>query len=440
MKPWLLLLFAVFSTAVSANEKKPNIILVVGDGMGMEYIAAYRHFGDDRSTETVEPTLFDQWLVGTASTEPDGLDLVTDSAASATALAAGVKTYNGAIGLDINKQPVETLLERTKVHGYNTGLVATSQVNHATPASFAAHTESRNNYAEIANQYFDNRHREMPYIDLIMGGGRQYFIREDRNLVEEFRRAGYQYIDTLESLDKLSKLPALALLADDGMPHAIDSDVSNRLAQMTSKALQLMGSDKPFFLLVEASQVDWCGHANDIACAMAEMTDAEKTLDIIRRYIDQHPDTLVVVTADHSTGGLSMGARGHYRWSPLAIRGVKASAGVIAGQLINGGDTWISFWKALTSIPLDSQSSKRLQNAIDDVLRGKNDAQKAAAIAALKKQVLATIDAASGTGWTTTGHTGGDVPVMAYGKHSDIFRGHGHLTHFAERLFSLLPE
>ena len=141
------------SSPVKQSTTSPkNIIMIVGDGMGPAYTTAYRYYKDNPHTEFIEETVFDRHLVGMSSTYPARVSgFVTDSAAAATALATGVKSYNGAIGLDANKQPVETVLERAKKHGKKTGVVVTSQVNHATPASYLAHNEHRKNYNAIAD-------------------------------------------------------------------------------------------------------------------------------------------------------------------------------------------------------------------------------------------------------------------------------------------------
>jgi alkaline phosphatase len=134
-----------------------NIIMVIADGMGPAYTTSYRYFNDDPATETIEETVFDRLLVGSSSTYPARVSgFVTDSAAGATALSTGYKTYNGAIALDVNKNSVETVLEFAKQQGKKTGVVVTSQINHATPASYLAHNESRENYNAIADSYLDD--------------------------------------------------------------------------------------------------------------------------------------------------------------------------------------------------------------------------------------------------------------------------------------------
>lgn len=364
---------------------------------------------------------------------------MTDSAASATALASGIKTYNGAVGVDASREPVETLLERAKRRGYQTALVVTSQINHATPASFAAHVESRKQYNEIADQYLDRRFNGRPWVDILIGGGRKYFEREERNLVHGFQALGYEYADNFTELMQLSSAPALALLADKGLPYAIDQAPHNRLEMMTTKALELLSEERPFFMLVEASQIDWCGHENDIACVMAEMADAEQSLKQISDFIATRPNTLLLATADHSTGGLSMGFDGQYQWRAEVVRRVRASAPAIARKLMAAEDQWRETWQALTAIDLDEQTAAEGQQLLDQIARAETGKERRLAIAGLERAIRRAIDRASQTGWTTHGHTGGDVAVMALGAGAENFAGHQDNTDLARQLFAFLP-
>lgn len=139
------------------------------------------------------------------------------------------------------------MLEIAKEQGMTTALVATSQINHATPASFAAHNESRRNYDDIANDYIDNKIAGKLPVDLMLGGGTEYFIRDDRNLVDEFKQAGYQYGDDIQNLGQITQVPAIGLYAPKGLPFALDENPT-RLKQLTSKAFDLLDgqNDKGF--------------------------------------------------------------------------------------------------------------------------------------------------------------------------------------------------
>ncbi|MCB5225805.1 alkaline phosphatase [Alishewanella sp. 16-MA] len=422
----LLPVIAFASTAASAAPK--NIIYMIGDGMGPAYLTAYRYYQHE-GEHPVANTIFDDLLKGTASTSPDDDTLVTDSAAAATALATGVKSYNGAISVNRQHIPIGTMMQLAKHQGKANGVVASSQVNHATPASFLAHNISRQNYNQIADMYFDYRINGKPVADVILGGGTQFFIREDRHLVNEFKNEGYQYIDNWQQLDSLTRAPALALMADVALPAALNATEPRQLETLTSKALQLLSpAEKGFMLMVEGSQIDWCGHDNDIACAMAEMDDFANAIAVAKAYVDANPDTLLIITADHETGGMSLGAAGKYLWLPEVIKGVSATGRKIADELNAAPDdnTALARWLALTKIQLTKEEQQQLLAA-----RGKE--QKA-----LREVAVKLVAQYSYTGWTTGAHTAVDVPVMAYGKNSEDFHGFMDNTDIAKQLIKYI--
>ena len=429
MKRLTTLLVALFCQSVLAANIPKNIIMIVGDGMGPAYTTAYRMFADDPSTAKVEQTVFDRLLVGMASTHPDmDTGYVTDSAASATALSTGVKTYNGAIGVNTKKAPVQTVLELAKMKGLKTGVAVTSQINHATPASFGAHNASRHNYDEIADSYFDDKIADQFVLDVMLGGGWKYFIRDDRNLVNEFKAAGYQYIDELSQLKNVATdKPLLGLFADSGMPWALDSKDHLRLPALAKAAIRQLENDQGYFLLIEASQVDWAGHGNDIGSAMAEMHGLAVTLEWIEQYLEKNPDTLLVTTADHSTGGLSVGANGIYNWTPKWLKNLKASNSEIAKQLVKSKDRG-----ALASELLGFELTKEELVSLTEI--------ESEDTRAFYKAVSKILDQRTSTGWTTTGHTGVDVQIFAKGKGSERFIGYMDNTAIAKTIFELLKE
>lgn len=433
-----------------AEAAPKNIIFMIGDGMGPAYLSAYRYYQDNPSTKAVESTIYDELWVGVASTYPDDDTIVTDSAAGATALATHIKSYNGAISVNHQHQPLTTMLEIAKAKGMHTGIVATSQINHATPASFMAHNKHRKNYNEIADDFVDNKVSGKFVADLMFGGGTQYFLRKDRNLVEEFKQAGFSYADNWQDLTKLSKLPAMALLAPVGLPSALDNPVAHPLQTMTEKALQLLTpSEKGFVLMIEGSQIDWCGHANDIACAMAEMDDFAKAIRLAKAYVEAHPDTLLVITADHETGGLSLGSEGDYAWNTQVIKGVKHTATEISRQLMQTTAAEVpALWKTLTGIELQATELEKLQLALaaakqavgDQPLTNLDGLSKPQekALLALQAAVKAPINHYSRTGWTSGAHTAIDVPVLAWGKNRTDFAGFQDNTDIAAKLIGYI--
>lgn len=427
MRIILIILAIATAFGATAQDNPKNIIMVVGDGMGPAYTTAYRYFADKKDSAVIAETVFDRALVGMASTYPARQSgYVTDSAAGATALSTGVKTYNGAIAVDTDKKPLLTVLEWAKKQGLKTGVAVTSQINHATPAGFTAHNDSRRNYDAIADSYFDDKVDGKFALDVMLGGGWKYFIRDDRNLVDEFKAAGYQYVDTLDALNSApTGKPLMGLFGDEGMPWALDTPNNLRLPTLAKNAVKHLENDKGFFLLIEGSQVDWAGHANDVSSAMAEMHDLALTLEWLESYVATHPDTLVVVTADHSTGGLSIAANMKYEWNPEPIKGLSASLQTISERM-SKSDTPISVAETLLGFSLEADEKAQLSKVDIGDTR------------AIFRALAHIVDLRTNTGWTTTGHTAVDVQVFAMGKWAEQFAGHVDNTEIPKTVFRLL--
>ncbi|WP_430788322.1 alkaline phosphatase [Virgibacillus flavescens] len=413
----------------SNNGKAKNVIVMIGDGMGPAYTTAYRYMQDNPETPVMDKTIFDKHLVGMASTYPeDTEENVTDSAAAATSMAAGIKTYNGAIAVDNDKKPVGTVLEAAKQKGMATGLVATSQVNHATPAAFGAHDVSRNNYNNIADDYFDDKINGKHKVDLILGGGTSYFDRQDRNLIKDFKEDGFNYVTTTKELQENENAQLLGLFAPVGMPKAIDREESTpSLSEMTSEALEQLSKDKDgFFLMVEGSQIDWAGHANDSVGAMSEMDDFAKAFEKVVEFAKKNGHTQVVVTADHSTGGFSVGRDGNYNFNPELIKAAKRTPEFMAQEIADGKAVEDVLSKYVTFDFTDAEMSSIKEAA------SKDDFDK------LYSTIAEVFNDRAGVGFTTSGHTGVDVPVYAYGPKSEVFSGFIDNTDIAGEVFEFL--
>ncbi len=430
-----------FAPIIATEYLPKNIIYLIGDGMGPAYTSAYRYYSDNPQTQRVDKTIFDKLLVGMSSTYPDDDTYVTDSAAAATALATSYKSYNGAISVDHQGGSFPTLLEMAKAQGKTTAVVVTSQINHATPASFLAHNQSRRNYDQIADSYLTNLINKRPVADLMLGGGSQYFARDDRDLTLEFQEYGYQYIDSLNDLNSIEKLPALGLFAPKGLPSTLESQDPLHLTTMTRKALALLSDqDAPFVMMVEASQIDWCGHSNDIVCAMNEMHDFANTLSLVKHYVDSHPDTLLIATADHSTGGLTLGRDGTYQWQGQLLHQVHSLPSSIAKQIVetpevlNDLPSFTRFIRPHISIDIQPKKLDFLRSRLNSLL---SHHQPTKELADILKQA---IDKLTYTGWTTGGHDAIDVPVYAYGKGALYFNGHKDNTEIAATLIQMVQD
>lgn len=414
----------------NAKGKVKNVIFLIGDGMGQSYTSAYRYMKDEPSTPVMEKTEFDKYLVGTQMTYPeDESQNVTDSASAATAMSAGVKTYNAAIAVDNDQTEVKTVLEQAKELGKSTGLVATSEITHATPAAFGAHDISRKNMDAIADDYFDEMINGQHKIDVLLGGGLTNFVRENRDLTKEFQDAGFGYVTNREGLlnDKHDQL--LGLFADGGLDKAIDRKPETpSLEEMTNAAIERLSKNKEgFLLMVEGSQIDWAGHDNDVVAAMSEMADFEKAFKAAIDFAKKDGNTLVVATADHSTGGFSVGANGEYNFDVTPIKAATRTPDFMAAEIAAGADPEETL-KKYVSLDFKEEELKSVKDA----------AAAAKDVTEIDNAIEKIFDTRSFTGWTTGGHTGEDVPVYAYGPGSELFAGLIDNTQNAEIIFDLL--
>lgn len=280
-------------------QNPPRVILFVADGTGIAHWTA-GVLADPAMALWRFPVV---GLVDTRNIE----DKVTDSAASATAYATGVLTFNRFIGMGPDSVALETVMERAARRGMATGLVATSSIVHATPASFAAHVTDRAEYEEIAAQMAASP------VNVLLGGGRAYF---DPDLREDGENHLAPLASSRQRVTSAAELEAAAgsdvsglvgLFAENAMP-AADERRSPTLAEMTTAALAVLDRDPDGFLLVvEASQIDWLAHDNQPFSRVAsEVLDCDAALKVALEYADLHPDALVVVVADHETGGTSV--------------------------------------------------------------------------------------------------------------------------------------
>lgn len=304
-----------------------NVIYIQGDGMGIGQREFLRLATVGPKGELKMNSLPVAGLVHTSSVDPD--EAVTDSAAAATAFATGVKSYNGAIAVDAKGRPVTTVLERAKRAGKATGLVTTSQVTDATPAAFAAHVKDRSDQSEIASQYLE---RTRP--DVILGGGEDFWYpagdpgafpdhpakdpsEESKgtrgDLVERARQLGYDYVTDAAGLKASTSKRILGLFANEemfehrneGQGGSYDPVVS--LPTMAKKALDVLDDDRQgFFLVIEEEGIDEMAHHNNAHLLLKAGKALDATVAVALEFQKRHPDTLILVTGDHETGGLAI--------------------------------------------------------------------------------------------------------------------------------------
>jgi len=295
----------------TSRQQGRAIILFVGDGMGEGQRTAARWSAVGQDGLLVMDALPVSGWSRTASADSQ----VTDSAAAATAIATGVKTNNGLLALDPHGNPLTTILERAQARGMAVGLITTVQMGHATPAAFASHWPGRDPMTEIVGQMLAHR------VDVMLGGGEDDFLpvgkrgcysgtghRDDgRNLIAEAVGVGYTYVCTsgaLTAMNPISTTRLLGLFADGSMPRPF----SPSLADMTQKAIAILARDPDgFFLMVEGGQIDWACHDHDAAEAISDTLGLDEAVAVAQAYASAHPGTLIIVSGDHETGGMTVG-------------------------------------------------------------------------------------------------------------------------------------
>ncbi len=272
-----------------------NVILLIGDGMGLAQLSTAYYYGDSTPNFSRFP------VVGLHQPQPSGAK-ITDSAAGATAFSTGFKSFNSAIGVSADSSAQETLLEIAASMDKKTGVIATSSITHATPASFFAHVVNRNFHEDIALQFVNAP------VDFAAGGGYQYFCNrsDSLNLLDSLSAKGMQWDTTSLTTDMNPESRYAFLLGPDSL-HSMRGGRGNFLPEATADAIDFLSTDTDgFFLMVEGSQIDWGGHANNAEYIITEVADFDQTLGAVLDYAEQDGNTLVVVTADHETGGFAL--------------------------------------------------------------------------------------------------------------------------------------
>lgn len=287
------------------NEKVNNIIFMIGDGMGLGHVSMLQLEGK------YQPTAFDRAqniaLIKTYSVN----NRVTDSAAAGTALATGHKTNNSTLGQLPDGTPLESITTKAKNKNYGTGIVVTCYVQHATPAAFYANVESRGDNDGICDDFTKRDY------DVMFGGGlryfKQYYEKRNKDYNKELAALGYSLHTDLSKLGSIpSEGKVLGLFADGDLPAATSGKRDGYLANATQKALDILtnnakkNKNKGFVLMVEGSKIDGESHSRNPQGILAETRDFAAAVDVAMNYADTHPGTLVVVTADHETGGMSI--------------------------------------------------------------------------------------------------------------------------------------
>ena len=298
----MLIVLVVFISGCNSESKSKsgnstpgvkNIILFIGDGMGVAQLYA-------GMTVSAQPFNLEKFPYSGFSKTYSADNYITDSAAGGTALASGEKTNNGMIGVKPDSTAVSSIMEIAKKNGLATGVVSTSAITHATPASFVAHNSGRGNYEEIAEDFLNGS------VDVFIGGGEDHFRnrKDGVDLTAKLKELGFDVVFTPDDMKKSGSVKLAALLAKEHMPKVTEGR-EGLLGEMTLKAIEtLRKNEKGFVLMIEGSMIDWAAHENNLEYVAAEMIDLDQAIGTALNFASGDGNTLVVVTADHETGGM----------------------------------------------------------------------------------------------------------------------------------------
>ncbi|PVU99722.1 hypothetical protein BB559_000444 [Furculomyces boomerangus] len=454
-----------FKATSDISSKEPiNVILMISDGFGPASQTMARQFKQKIFNLPVSwKSPLDDILVGSSRTQSSS-SLITDSAAGATAFSCGIKSYNGAIAVDDIKRPCGTLLEAAKLKGMKTGLVATSRITHATPGSFSSHVVNRD-MEDLIAEYQIGNYSLGRVVDLMLGGGKCHFLpstvqgscrADTRDLLLEAKQNGFSLINSLSDIKQTSnseqQLPLLGLFSSSHMNYEIDRDTSNEpsLSEMSEKALELLSksskaSGKGFFLMIEGSRIDMAAHSNDPSAHVRDILEYWESIDVVRKFIDKNPNTLLISVSDHETGGVSVARQlgteyPEYLWKPHVINRVKRSNEFISGKLLNfipsnntQDDPAIQKQNFVKNIVLDSWMG------VEDYTTSEFESLLYTNKSEVLRQSLSDIvSKRAQVGWATHGHSAVDVNLYAYGHNSHKLHGNVENTDIGSFISSVL--
>lgn len=444
-RTFYLILFLMLASLMQAQQAK-YVFYFIGDGMGVNQVnGTEMYLGELEGNIQAKPLLFATFPVTGMATTYSLTNSITDSAAGGTALATGSKTYNGALGVDIDGNPLVSIAERAKKSGYRVGVTTSVSVDHATPGAFYAHQANRSYYYEVALDLTKSG------FDFFAGSG---FLKphtnKDKQEVPEIlpiiEEAGYTVARGVEEYRaKAATAKKMLLIQQEGadpasLPYAIDQKEGDlTLKQITESAVDFLtkGSSKGFFLMVEGGKIDWACHANDGATTFKEVIDMNEAVKVAYEFYKKHPkETLIVITADHETGGLGLG-NSDYTLNLKVLASQQQSLDGLSRSITDlrkdENASWekakallteqMGFWK---DVPLTWKQERRLHDIYEasfvehTVEFTETLYSRTEPLASAAKEVLNEI---AKLGWTTGAHSAGFVPVIAIGAGSKAFIG-----------------
>jgi len=421
----LAIFFISTVTAFPKEAKFKNVIIMVADGMGVTHITISRWYKG-------KALAIDKMSLGAVRTY-NSESLITDSASAATAFACGFKTNNYFLGIlpkttsipgiaKINEsmylRPIANVLEGAKLTGRSVGIVATANIQHATPAAFSSHWHDRKDYDEIAKQ------QVYLSMDVVLGGGKKYLLPKgkggDRNngedLLEVIKSKGYKIVETKDAMRHIKTGRLWGVFANDDMAYELDRRVffpeQPTLAEMTQKAIELLSKNpKGFFLFVEGSKIDWASHANDPVGVISDVLAFDDAVKTALEFSKKNRNTLVLVFSDHGNGGMSIGnSTTDSTYSRLSYEAV---FNPLKKARLTGEGVEIAISKNLSEENIRKTVGEYY--GVDDLTGDEIKSIRDSKPKRMNNALGAIMSKRAKIGWTTHGHTGEDLFLYVYG-------------------------
>ena len=390
----LLIIFNISADVQAQHRggaKTPKyIFLFIGDGMSQAHISLTEaYLATQKGTIGNEPFSFTKFPITGLATTYSASSYITCSSAAGTAIATGTKTNNGMLGIDPQEKNLKSFTYKLKERGYKIGIMTSVSIDHATPGAFFASSKSRSSYYDIAIQLPTSG------FDFFGGGGFVNPDGEDKkqpNIFSLIEKGGYKIAKGIDEMKSVKQNDKVVLVQKDGkgsdLPYAIDREEGDlSLKQIVKAAISHLDNEKGFFIMAEGGKIDWAAHGNDGKTAIMEVLDLGEAVDVAYQFYLQHPDeTLIIVTADHDTGGITVGSEKGYVLKLSELEGQKRS------------------------MTADKSNEDKYEEMNEKAF----------------------------IGWTTTSHTGVAVPVYAIGAGSSNFTGRMDNTEISRKIFKSL--
>lgn len=469
----------VGSVQKAAYKKPKYIFTFIGDGMSYVQINAAQVYqgatkGSDIKLDKLAVTSFP--VCGSATTQ-DATSFCPDSASTATALSSGIKTHSGVIGLGTDKKTKpESITEKLKEEGYKVGIVSSVSIDHATPAAFYAHVASRSSMYDIALQLAESNFDYFAGGSLVQPTGKD---KDQKNAFDVIKEKGYKVVDKKEDILALNKesgkVYAISPLLQDSQAMSYDLDATKdslRLKDFVEKGIDVLDNEKGFFMMVEGGKIDWAGHANDAKANIQDVIALDEAIQVAVAFANEHPDeTLIVVTGDHETGGMTIGH---------ATTGYNTAFDILENQKMTyiAFDELISQYKEKTpagqgkledilplikenfglmpasdkdasqaenkNLVLTAYEYQKIEAAFEETMKAKDTRrsdQEAGVLYGgyepLSVTLTHVLNNKAGIGWTSYAHTGVPVPVYAMGQGAELFNGAYDNTNIFDKLVEI---